>query len=168
MFKRIIIAVLSTFVLSGQGQNPASPSASEVLSRVAEFHGAAGVFAVVGYRIGARALSLLNEKRGSFSLDVTHRTPLEVQWSCIADGIQASTGVSAGKLNLHVVETTRENLETVIRDHRSGKLLSFHLQAAFLSKFLDIPENRQPEAAREVLKLPDDAIFTVQQGNFRP
>ena len=165
---RTSIVALGVLSLVAVAQDTVSPSENAILGRVAEFHGAAGVFAVVGYRIGERALGELNEKWGSFNLDVTHRTPLEVQWSCIADGIQASTGVSVGKLNLHLVETTRENLETIIRDKRSGKVVSFRLQPAFLSKFLDIQENRQPEAAREVLKLSDDAIFTVRQGTPKP
>jgi formylmethanofuran dehydrogenase subunit E len=86
-----------------------------------------------------------------------------VQWSCIADGVQAATGVSAGKLSLHLVETTPDKLETTIQDKRSGKILAFRLRPEFLSKYLDTPEDRQPAAAREVLKLPDSAIFTIKE-----
>jgi formylmethanofuran dehydrogenase subunit E len=157
----VLVPLLISLVAAAQ--LPESGSANAILSRVAEFHGAAGVFAVVGYRIGSRALTELHETRGSFNLDVTHHTPFRVQWSCIADGVQAATGVSAGKLNLRLVEATPEKLETVIWDKHSGKVLSFRLRPEFLSKYLDIPEDRQPETAREVLKLPDDAIFMVQQ-----
>jgi formylmethanofuran dehydrogenase subunit E len=165
---KAIITALLVFPLAGIAQDQSAVTANDILSRVAEFHGAAGVFAVAGYRIGARALSELQEKRGSFSLDVTHRTPFQVQWSCIADGIQAATGVSAGKLNLRLVETTPDKLETVIRDNRSGKALSFRLRPEFLSRYLDIPEDRQASAAREVLALPDNAIFTVQEKEKKP
>jgi len=160
------VAALLVFPLAGLAQDPSA--ANDILSRVAEFHGAAGVFAVAGYRIGARALSELHEKRGSFSLDVTHHTPFQVQWSCIADGIQAATGVSAGKLNLRLVETTPANLETVIKDSHSGKVLSFRLRPEFLSKYLDIPEDRQAAAARDVLNLPDSAIFTIKEAAAKP
>jgi len=160
---RIGIVALAVLSLVAVAQDTASPSESAILARVAEFHGAAGVFAVAGYRIGARALGELGEKRGSFDLDVTHRTPFQVQWSCIADGIQAATGVSVGKLNLRLVETSPEKLETVIRDKRSGRTLSFRLRPDFLSKYLDLPEDRQAAAARELLKLPDSAIFTMRQ-----
>lgn len=143
-------------------------AANTILSRVAEFHGAAGVFAVAGYRIGARALTELREKRGSFSLDVTHRNPLRVQWSCIADGIQAATGVSTGKLNLRLMETTPDKLETVIKDNRSCKVLIFRLKPEFLAKYLDTPEERQAAVARDVLGMPDSAIFTIQAGPAKP
>lgn len=157
------IFVLASFSSLAVAQETASISENAILSKVAEFHGAAGVFAVAGYRIGVRALGELQEKRGSFSLDVTHYTPFQVQWSCIADGIQAATGVSAGKLNLRLLETTPDKLETVIRDNRSGKILSFRLRPEFLSKYLDTPEDRQAAAARDVLKLPDSAIFTIKE-----
>jgi hypothetical protein len=62
-----------------------------LLARVASIHGVAGVFAVAGYRMGERALHDLGEQRGSFAIDVTYRTPLKVQYSCIADGRQAAT-----------------------------------------------------------------------------
>ncbi len=156
----LVLAVFSSLALA---QDATSATENAILSKVAEFHGAAGVFAVAGYRIGTRALHELGETRGSFSLDVTHHTPFQVQWSCIADGIQAATGVSAGKLNLRLVETTPDKLETVIRDNRSGKILSFRLRPEFLSKYLDTPEDRQAAAARDVLKLPDGAIFTVKE-----
>jgi hypothetical protein len=105
--------------------NPAGPSESEIVERVAQFHGAAGCLAIASYRIGARALNL----------DVIHNTPFEVQWSCIADGIQAPTGVGASKLNLHplearrVLEARRDKLETVVRERCSGKILSCRLEA---------------------------------------
>jgi hypothetical protein len=123
--RKAAVVTLLVFPLAGLAQDQSPDAANDILSRVAEFHGAAGVFAVAGYRIGVRALSELHEKRGSFSLDVTHRTPFEVQWSCIADGIQAATGVSVGKLNLHLVQVMRDQLETVIRDKQSGRCSPF-------------------------------------------
>jgi hypothetical protein len=42
--------------------------------------------------MGERALDDLAVQRGSFALDVTHRKPFKVQYSCIADGWQAATG----------------------------------------------------------------------------
>jgi formylmethanofuran dehydrogenase subunit E len=104
----------------------------EAMKQVAEFHGNAGVFAMAGYRMGQHALKEFHEPRGSFDLDVAHRTPMEVQYSCIADGWQAATGVSAGKLNLHVVQVPKANVETIINDRKSGQTLIFRLQPGFL------------------------------------
>ena len=170
MFYKAVIVLEAMLSLAAFAQHPAATALpdSDILARVAEIHGAAGVFAVAGYRIGARALTELGEKRGSFSLDVTHKTPMEVQWSCVADGVQAATGVSAGKLNLHVVEAAKDQLETVVWDKKTGKVLLFHLQPGFLAKYLNTPEDRQPAVAHDVIKLPDDAIFRVEERSRKP
>lgn len=54
-------------------------------------------------------------------------------------------------------------METVIHDKQSGKVLYFRLRKDFLSRFLEVPEDRQKQAVREVLKMPDSAIFTVSR-----
>ncbi len=157
---RLIAIVALSFGTTVFGQNSADP-VDVVLERVAAIHGAAGVFAVAGYRMGERALHDLKANRGSFSLDVTHRTPMQVQYSCIADGWQAATGVSAGKLNLHLVESQARDTETVIRNDKTGQALVFRLRREFLAKYLDVPEEKQSAAGREVATLPDDKIFIV-------
>jgi len=162
MLGRLPIVCALAGALVAQTHESPPPNSSAILAKVADIHGAAGIFAVAGYRMGERALAILGEPRGSFALDVTHKTPLEVQWSCVADGVQASTGVSAGKLNLHIVPVAKSDVETVIHDKRSGKEVVFRLQPAFLTKYLDTPRDHQPEAAREVLALPDDQIFTFR------
>jgi len=126
----------------------ATGTVDDILNRVAAIHGNAGVFAVAGYRMGERALRDLGEQRGSFTLDVTHRTPLQVQYSCGADGFEASTGVSAGKLNLHIVEVPLKDLESVAQDKKTGKKLVFRLNPKFISKYLDTSYENQAQAAR--------------------
>ena len=81
---------------------PKAAEVAECLTRVGEIHGAAGPWAVAGYRIGARALKDLNLPRHAFPILVVHRAPAEVRFSCVADGLQAATGASPGKLNLRV------------------------------------------------------------------
>ena len=92
---------------------------------------------------------------------MTHRTPLQVQYSCVADGWQAATGVSAGKLNPHIVEVPPQNTQTVIRNKKPGQTLVFHLRPEFLAKYLGVPEDKQKDAGREVDALPESQIFTV-------
>ncbi|MBV8867692.1 MAG: hypothetical protein JO210_19995 [Acidobacteriaceae bacterium] len=108
----------------------------------------AGVFAVPDYRMGEHALQNLLAQRRSFALDETHRTFLKVQYSCVADGWQAATGVSAGKLNLHIVEVPIDQTETIIRDKNTGKVQIFRLRPSFLTKCLNIPEDKRAAAGR--------------------
>lgn len=159
--------IISTGILAltlGVGPRLCAQTAGvdEILKRVAEFHGNAGVFAVAGYRMGEAALHELGKARGSFDLDVTHRTPLKVQYSCVADGWQAATGVSAGKLSLHIVEAPITQFETVVKDRKSSKQLVFRIRPEFLKRYLDLPYNQQAAAAREVASMPAEKIFTIQ------
>lgn len=158
---RLFCTLAFACILNPQLPAGQANSDGDALSRVAEFHGVAGVFAVAGYRMGVRALKELGEPRGSFALDVTHRTPFEVQYSCIADGWQAATGVSAGKLNLHLTQVAAKELETDIKDQKTGETLAFRLRPEFLKKYLNLQQQKQPAAARSVLAMPDDQIFTV-------
>jgi formylmethanofuran dehydrogenase subunit E len=137
------------------------PAVAACLARVKEVHGATGPWAVAGYRIGERALRELGLPRQSHELEVIHRSPAEVQYSCIADGVQAATGASPGKLNLRMEQATREELRTVIRDKQSGRSLTFTLKPAFARSMSDLPMQRLESEGRRVAAMPDDAIFEV-------
>jgi formylmethanofuran dehydrogenase subunit E len=140
---------------------PAATTHRAALDRVAAIHGAAGPFAVAGYRMGERALAELGAQRGSFALEVVHEAPAQVQWSCIADGLQASTGTSPGKLNLKVIELSEERTTSVVRDRRTGKALKFTLTPEFLARWKDLPHEELPRAGALVMDLRDEEIFTV-------
>ena len=60
---------------------PDAAAVAECLARVREVHGGGGPWAVVGYRMGQRALHDLDRPRHSFAVRVTHRCPAEVQYS---------------------------------------------------------------------------------------
>jgi formylmethanofuran dehydrogenase subunit E len=137
------------------------PSVAACLARVKEVHGAAGPWAVAGYRIGDRALKELGLPRQSHDLEVIHRCPAEVQYSCIADGVQAATGASPGKLNLRVESASVEDLRTVIRDKRSGRSLTFTLKPEFARSITDLPFDRLEDEGRRVAALPDDVVFRI-------
>ena len=111
--------------------------------------------------MGERALKELGQTRSSFSLEAIHRTPYEVQWTCIADGVQAATGVSVGKMNLVIEETTLENVSTTVRDKDGGKSVSFRLKPTFVARYINLPHEKLAAAGREAIALPDDEIFTM-------
>lgn len=146
---------------SPEHQGARAPSGA--LERVAEIHGAPGPFAVAGYRVGERALKELGLPRGTFDLDVVHESPAEVQWSCIADGVQAATGASSGKLNLHMREVERAQMRTVVRRRSTGETLVFRLTPEFAKRFLDLPRESLANAGQHVLELRDEQIFSVEK-----
>jgi formylmethanofuran dehydrogenase subunit E len=146
---------------------PAGPAnVTECLARVRDVHGAAGPWAVAGYRMGERALKELNLPRHSFSLLVVHRCPAQVQYSCMADGLQAATGASPGKLNLKVEEAPADQLSTVIEDRKTGRRLTLTLLPEFARSIREVPGDHLEVEGRRVAGLPDEAIFRVTESRI--
>jgi RNA polymerase sigma factor (sigma-70 family) len=136
--------------------------AAQCLRRVKETHGTENVWAVAGYRIGARALRELGLPRHADSLLVIHRCPQESPYTVMADGLQAATGATAGKRNLRLEEAARENRHTLIEDKNTGRRLAFTLKIEFVKSFLGAPLEFLVTEAERVASLPDDAIFDVR------
>ena len=161
----LIIALLTALWASGvvgQASAPQNvPSNEGALDQIAFIHGGTGPFAVAGYRIGERALKEMKLARGTFTLEVVHKSPREVQFSCIADGVQAATGVSVGKLNLKMEEVSADAVETIVRDRKTGQTFVFRLKPEFVKRYWNLPHAKLSSAGKEVLSLSDDKIFSV-------
>jgi formylmethanofuran dehydrogenase subunit E len=133
------------------------------LDEVARVHGAPGPWAVLGYRMGRFALRKLALEPGSFDLEIEHRTPKKVQYSCIADGAQAATGASAGKLNLSLTDATEATVETLYRKRSTGQLVVLAPSESFRVKYTNAPRERARELGREVMLARDEELFDVRQ-----
>ena len=159
----LLLALAATAALLAPAPTFGQDPVENRLDRVREIHGASGPWAVAGYRMGERALKELGLPRQSFALMVVHQCPAKVQYSCIADGLQAATGASAGKLNLVVEEAPLAGLKTVIRDRKTGRALRFTLKPEFAKSISDLPPDRLEAEGRRVAGLPDDEIFEVAE-----
>lgn len=131
------------------------------LEAVTRAHGGAGPWAVSGYRMGRFALQRLGVPRGSFDLEVIHHSPREVQYSCVADGAGAATGASLGRLSLTLAAAKAEDVHTTFRRKSTGAQVTLRPAAAFVARYRDVPREGLAAAGREVLTLPDDAVFEV-------
>ena len=144
---------------AGAHAAPNVPSGDDPLAAVAFVHGGAGPWAVAGYRMGEAALARLGLSRQSFDLDVVHHTPQEVQFSCIADGAAAATGASVGKLNLKLVDAVAGEVATTYSNRKSGERVTLRPTATFAARYGNVPRDQLAAAGRDVLALPDGAIF---------
>lgn len=142
--------------------NGAHSEHSEVdreIQQVAAIHGGAGPWAVAGYRMGKYAMRKLGLERQSFDLEVTHQSPREVQYSCIADGAAAATGASLGKLNLSLAEADAAHVQTTYRRKSTGQSVTLKPTAAFAGEFRDVPRDRLMREGYRVMQLRDEEIF---------
>lgn len=133
-----------------------------ILKRVKAIHGGIGPFAVAGYRIAVAAHRHLGLSLKSFQMSAHHYTPSSVQWNCIADGVQAASNVSPGKLSLliHIIPSAA-NTRTTFVHRKTGKKLTFRLTPSFIRRYLNTPRAKLTTAGLQVAKLPERAIFTM-------
>ena len=85
----------------------------------------------------------------------------------MADGLQAATGASPGKLNLRIEEATAEGLRSVVEDRKSGRWLTFTLRPEFVKSIRDLPSDRIEAEGRRVAVLPEEQIFLVEETGAR-
>jgi formylmethanofuran dehydrogenase subunit E len=156
--KRALFAILVVLALGACDRSKPDPLDAD-LDRVAAVHGAPGPWAVAGYRMGQYALGKLGLERGSFDLEVTHKSPREVMFSCIADGAAAATGASAGKLNLALVDAAESDVATTYRQKSTGRAVTVRPTTSFRTRFLNTPREQARSLGREVLTLPADQVF---------
>ena len=86
----------------------------ELYDRAVEFHGHGGPFMAIGLRMGLHALERL-DSGGWFGISCRAMLRWGPPDSCVIDGIQSSTGCTAGKRNLAV-----EECEGIAAEFRSG------------------------------------------------
>jgi FmdE protein associated with molybdenum formylmethanofuran dehydrogenase len=79
----------------------------------------------------------------------------------MADGLQAATGASPGKLNLRVEEGPVDRLSTIVEDRKTGRRLTFTLRPEFVRSIRDVPRERLEEEGWRVATLADDDIFYI-------
>jgi formylmethanofuran dehydrogenase subunit E len=80
-----------------------------LIESAAKLHGHLGPFLVLGVRIGEAAKSNLRvDERSSNRLQAVVRTPLFTPFSCVIDGIQASTTCTVGNQRLKIEKSAKE------------------------------------------------------------
>ncbi len=139
-----------------------------ILDAVRAIHGAAGPYAVAGYRMGQRALRELGAERADDDIEVVHASPAEVRWSCIADGLQASTGASLGHLNLSRVEAPEANVHSIVRRRSTGRYVELRLNTEFIDSLGPMNDDNLEELGARVARASDDELFTMSAGGETP
>jgi formylmethanofuran dehydrogenase subunit E len=131
------------------------------LDAIAAIHGEAGPWAAAGYRMAAYAMEKLGVTAGKGDLTVEHHSPRAVQFACVADGAQAATKASVGKMSLSWAEVPADKMETVFTRPSTGMRLVLRPSRRFMDVFLNTPREKARENAKKVLSLPDADVFEV-------
>lgn len=80
-----------------------------LIENAVKLHGHLGPFLVIGVRLGDAAKSRLNvDDNNSRKLRANIKTPLSTPFSCVIDGIQASTSCTVGNQRLKIESSAKE------------------------------------------------------------
>jgi formylmethanofuran dehydrogenase subunit E len=136
-------------------------SQKELLSMICnaqKLHGHLGPFLVLGVRMGMiarKALNVADDKRTSLRANV--KVPLSPPFSCLLDGIQASTSCTVGNQRLTMensevicvsfakqngAETVKITLKPKIAEELKKKISECALTEKFALELADMPENQ--------------------------
>lgn len=142
-----------------------SEESTSLIKKAADFHGHLGPFLVIGVRMGSLAKKILNVNvRESNKLRATARLPLLTPFSCILDGIQATTQCTIGNQKLRI-EDSQAKIVVYFEQQSSGKALRIHVNPKIIKEL----KNRYSEGAsneelaREIVSMPESQLFIIEK-----
>jgi len=130
-----------------------------------KFHGHLGPFLVIGVRMGnvAKRILNLNIKRNN-RLRATAKIPLFTPYSCILDGIQATTQCTVGNRKLKIENSQREiTVYFEVPDSSEALKISVNPKAIeeLMNKFSEGIPNE--ELAWKISHMKENQLFTIEK-----
>ncbi len=145
-------------------KNSVSPELRSILERGSDFHGHLGPFVTVGVRMGLAGLDRIGPSCRK-SLRIEASLPLRVPFSCVVDGLQATTKCTVGnqKLSLKDSETITAAFETSKIGQRVVVALNQRVFQELKHKLLTqrLPDEEMCETAWTIAALPEDELLVV-------
>jgi formylmethanofuran dehydrogenase subunit E len=130
----------------------------EELTKIKEFHGHLGPYAVIGYRMGLIAKEKL--KGCPFSLNAIVFTKKTPPMSCVIDGIQISSGCTLGKGNISVNESDDVKAEFTGKD---GQFLEIFLKPEIKKGIeTEVNEENMISYSETLFEKPDFELFEIK------
>lgn len=130
----------------------------EKLKKIEEFHGHLGPYVVIGYRMGEIAKRELNND--PFKKNVVVLTGNTPPISCMADGIQLSSGCTLGKGNIQIQD--KKEPSAIFKDF-NGKQITISLKKQ-IQKEIDssVTEENQISYSEKIFKKPEKELFVIK------
>lgn len=143
-------------------------SAEELESAIKDaekLHGHLGPFLVIGVRMGNIAKRVLNPNReGDRTLEATVRTQPLTPFSCVIDGVQATTQCTVGNQRLRIEKSPKE-ISARFKLQNSEKTLTVSVNSEMVEDLTGkIAEGfSNEELAREIARTPEKQLFAVEK-----
>lgn len=135
-----------------------------ILEKASDFHGHLGPFLTVGVRMGLVGLDRIGAQL-SESLRIVVSLPLHVPFSCVVDGLQATTKCTIGnqKLSMRDAHTIQATFETYETGQRATVALNQLVFQELKSKLLKerLPDKEIRKIAWKIATLPEEELFVI-------
>lgn len=136
--------------------DPNSVSLKDLIERGKEFHGHLGPFLVLGIRMGLSALKHL-DSTGYSGIHSEVRSGSRPPMSCLADGVQISTGCTLGKGNIVCLDMGRAETSFTC----NGKSVSFKVNNDILEQIRVLSHDSLEDFSWKISLEPDEALFSL-------
>jgi len=142
-----------------------SSELTSLIKKAADLHGHLGPFLVVGVRMGSLAKRILNVNASECSkFRVSARLPLSTPFSCVIDGIQATTQCTVGNQKLRI-EKSKATIVVYFEQQNLAKALKICVNPEIVKELT----NRYSEGAsnedlaREIASMPENELFIIEK-----
>jgi len=136
-----------------------------LIENAVRFHGHLGPFLVIGVRMGDMAKRYLDlDDKNSRKLHVSIKTPLFTPFSCVIDGIQATTSCTVGNQKLKIKNSTKE-ITARFKLQSSDKTMKISVKPEVVKTLIEemskgaIPE----QLAAKVLNIQEEQLFVSEE-----
>ncbi len=135
-----------------------------LMEKAAHFHGHLGPFLVIGVRMGNMAERILKPNIKENKLQATAKIPFLTPFSCVLDGIQATTKCTIGNRKLKI-ENSQKEITVRFELENSDKAIKVSVNLRLVEELMNkISEGASNEAlAQEIACIPESQLFIIEK-----
>jgi formylmethanofuran dehydrogenase subunit E len=124
-------------------------------------HGHLGPFLVIGVILGRTAQKIFDMNR---AVEATVRTPLKTPFSCVIDGVQASTQCTVGNQRLKIIDSPKQ-ISASFQTENPTKALTLTVNSKIIDELLNKISKgaSSEELAWQIARTPEQQLFTVER-----
>lgn len=136
-----------------------------LIENAVKLHGHLGPFLVIGVRMGDIAGKHLDlDSKNSCKLQASIRTPLFTPFSCVIDGIQASTGCTVGNQKLRIEKSTKK-ITATFKLQSSDKTMKISVNTKVAETLIEEMSKGASveQLAVQVAEMQEEQLFVLEE-----
>ena len=137
-----------------------------LIENAVKLHGHLGPFLVIGVRMGDIAGKHLDlDSKNICKLQASIRTPLLTPFSCVIDGIQASTGCTVGNQKLRIEKSTKK-ISAAFGLRGSDKVMKISVNTKVAETLMEEMSRGASvvQLAAEIAEMQEEQLFVLEEG----